>query len=723
MRVDEDAVIVLRAACARGGMSLLVRVMTLSRTSSLRPLRLPLVFALVHWLVSLVMRLVLVACFRPPGGVAAGETVRLLSSGALADAAVALALATPLALYCLLKRRPLGKWRRRVVAGGVVVAWLVLTFLAVSEWYFFEEFQSRFNTVAVDYLVYPHEVFTNMWETYNLPAIVAGVAVAGGLLAWLTLRVGGFRVNEAASAPRRFAGAGAWLAVATGMLWLGGRGEATFSSERVVNELAGNGLASAVRAAWTRDLDYAHFYRTLDRREAFLAVRRALGGPDVTFPFPEPPALPAPDAAGRLDPSAEHAWLDAAAASLQRRVAGDPARPRLNVCVLVQESLGSEFWGALGRKKKSGRPDTLTPNLDRLAQTEGLLFDNVYADGNRTIRGLEAVFSSIPPLPGDSILARERSDDVETLARVLKRDSYQTLFVYGGRGTFDHISSYALRNGWDRLVQQWDFEKPTLTTAWGVSDEDAYARMLSEMRTMHASGQPFLVCNMSLSNHVPFNYPAGRIEEDPAAKSRKHAVKYCDWALNDFFAKAKAEPFWQDTIFVVVADHGARVYGSETIPLKSYEVPFLVLGPAVVKEPRRVSALGCQLDVAPTVLGLVGRPYDSMFFGRDLLKATDAATARCLMHHNRSIAIYRDGRQVVFGLNKSVEHWAGDPRVPAMVRLASADAAGEELEREGAAFFQVADELYCHELFRVRPVAHTFQFSSSASSAHHPATH
>ena len=375
--------------------------------------------------------------------------------------------------------------------------------------------------------------------------------------------------------------------------------------------------------------------------------------------------------------------------------------------ILVQESLGSEFWGALGRKRKSGKPDTCTPRMDRIATEEGLLFTNLYADGNRTIRGLEAIFSSFPPLPGDSILARDRTEDVETLGRVLKRDGYQSVFFYGGKGTFDYIESYSLPNGWDRLIQQWDFRDVSHTTAWGVCDEDVYRRMIEEMRTMHRSGQPFLASCMSVSNHLPFTYPEGRIPEkpnEPKKEGRENVVKYCDWALGDFFDRAKKEPFWNDTVFVVVADHGARVIGSQTIPIKSYEIPLVIVGPAVVKEPRRIDTLGCQLDVAPTLLGLIGRPYDSMFFGHDLLRQTDPAASRCLMHHNRSIAIYRDGRQVVLGLNKEVEYWVGNPRIPDLVRTTEPDSLAKELEADATALFQVADMLYLGRKYRVQTI-------------------
>src|SRR5438552_8284504 len=259
--------------------------------------------------------------------------------------------------------------------------------------------------------------------------------------------------------------------------------------------------------------------------------------------------------------------------------------------------------------------------MDRLAAEEGLLFSNIYASGNRTVRGFEGVLSSFPPLPGDSIVKRDRSANVETVARVLKRDGYQTVFLYGGRGIFDGMRSFALHNGYDRFVEQKHFEHPTFTTIWGVCDEELFQRALEEFRSLSTAGKPFCATILSVSNHKPFTYPPGRIPEDPAQRLRNHAVKYSDYALGQFFRAAKKEPFYTNTIFVVVADHGARVYGSQSIPIHSYEIPLLIVSPAVIKTPGQLGQLGCSLDVAPTVLGLLGRPYQTLFLGRDLLRS------------------------------------------------------------------------------------------------------
>ncbi|MBX7212241.1 MAG: sulfatase-like hydrolase/transferase [Verrucomicrobiaceae bacterium] len=676
----------------------------------------PLYLSAVAFVAWQVLRLALWLGFKPAGATV-GDALLTFVSGIHRDAVTALAATTLLiALTALITTlimvvvaavtylpgfrlwRPLWPVVFRL---GILIGCAAGVFLVMSEWFFFDEFESRFNTVAIDYLIYPHEVFTNIWESYPVVWIIAGCAIVGGGIWWAGLRF--FPPHwSALTTGERIKTLALWLCGVVAACFTLCNGEVSFSSQRVVNELANNGLASGVRAAWSRNLSYAAFYPVADRAESFRRVRAQLAEPGAEFIAPEAGPAPAQGADGKVDPEADARWLDAARDSLVRRIAGDAARPRLNVCFIIEESLGSEFWGSMGRLRKNGQPDfSLMPEMEALARTEGMLFTRLFADGNRTIRGLEALLSSFPPLPGDSILARDKTVGVESIAQVLKRDGYETLFLYGGYGTFDYIRSYSLSNGWNRLIEQGQIVNPAHITAWGVSDEDLLHRGIEEMRALHVSGKPFLTTFLTVSNHRPFTYPAGRIPEDPNEQTRVNATKYADWALGDFFRRARQEKFWTDTIFVVVGDHGARVYGSQTIPMKSYQVPLLIAGPAVVKEPRRVDVLGCQLDVAPTVLALIGRPWTSVFFGHDLLKPDAAARSLCLMHHNRSIAVYRDDRQIVFGLNKIVEYWSGNPSLGTMQRVHQIDDAFKAIEAAGIAMFQVADELYIHGRYKL----------------------
>ena len=613
--------------------------------------------------------MVLYVAFRP-ASVPAPDVLGAFLSGVERDLVVGLVMTAPLLAWMLLVPNSWGtcRWHRRFFWLGYFAFWFGQLFVLFAEFFFFEEFKSRFNTVAVDYLWYPHEVFTNIWESYHVGIVLA--VCFGVSLAWVLILGRLFRRMwecpfSTAVRLAYLVAPSALLALLTPTLNLKG---AHVGTDRTLNEIANNGMLAFGAAAWTHHLDYSGFYKTMDRAEAFARARRLLKEPDSEFVEP--------------------------GQSIRRRVTGEPARPRLNVVIFLEESLGSEFWGCLGR------PSTLTPEMDQLATQEGLLFTNIYASGNRTVRGFEGVLSSFPPLPGDSIVKRDMSDNVETIARVLKRDGYATMFLYGGRGLFDGMRSYAVRNGYDRFIEQKHFAHPTFTTIWGVCDEELFGRALEEMRLLAQGDKPFLATILSVSNHKPFTYPKGKIPEDPDKRKREHAVKYSDYALGQFFRGARQQSFWTNTIFVVVADHGARVYGAQSIPIHSYEIPLVILGPAVVTTPRRLPQLGCSLDVSPTVLGLLGRPYETMFFGRDLLKG-QPREGRALLNHNRDIGLLVRDRLAVLGLMQTVEFYQGDPKRVDMSLLANPGAAERELEQDAMAIYQVADDLYVHQRYRI----------------------
>jgi phosphoglycerol transferase MdoB-like AlkP superfamily enzyme len=616
-----------------------------------------------------VLRVVLFLAFRP-SGLPASELIAAFLSGLHRDCLVGLLLILPMLIWMLImpERWLVTRWHRILFFGAAFIFWFVEFFLLFVEYFFFDEFRSRFNTVAVDYLLYPQEVFINIWESYHVGLFLLFCLILS--LAWLFAARRLFsrmweRPYRGTAKLAVLVTAAAAAGLLAGSIDLKG---AHISNDRTLNEVANNGGISFVAAFVTRNLDYSTFYKTLPLDEAYQRARRRLAEPQSTF--------------------VEDGH------SIRRHISGSTNAPRLNVVVFLEESLGSEFWGCLGRT------NTLTPEMDKLATEEGLLFTNLFACGNRTVRGMEGVLSSFPPLPGDSIVKRDHSDNVETIARVLKRDGYSTVFLYGGRGLFDGMHSFTVRNGYDRFVEQKHFEHPTFTTIWGVCDEDIFNRAIEECRALAQSGNPFCATILSVSNHKPFTYPKGRIPENPDDQRRENAVKYSDYALGQFFRAAKKESFWTNTIFAVVADHGARVYGSQSIPIHSYEIPLVILGPAAVKAPARLGQLGNSLDIAPTILGILGRPYESMFFGRDILK-DPPETGRALLNHNRDIGLLFGDRLVVLGLRQTVEFYSGDPKRVEMKLLKQASASDLELEKDTTALYQVADDLYMHQRYRI----------------------
>ncbi len=619
---------------------------------------------------SSVLRMVLHKKFGQNLQLEAGELFRLYAVGGGLDFMVGLLVLLPVAMFCLKRSEKalLGKtgtWVGRISAG---IWWGVILFSLQAEYFFFHEYASRFNTVAIDYLHYWTEVSANIKQMYPIKQILSVCII--GAVGIVTAAVRWFPMLPGADVRSRAHGFLLWCTLSVCAVGASTRMQFQWNSERLANELSSNGMVSGAVALWTRHLSYADFFVTLPKGEAYARAHALLDTPGASW---------------SEDPF-----------SMQRRIAGDASRAKKNLVILLEESFGSEFWGALNDKK--GMPGSLTPHLDRLVD-EGLLFRNFFADGNRTIRGIEGVLAGFPPLPGDSIVARTLSDGCETIASVLRRDGYDTRFIYAGRGVFDGLERFTMANGFTHFTEQKDFVVPVFTNVWGHCNEDLYDRVISEAREEHAAGKPFLITALSVSNHQPFTFPDGRIPEPSYRRSRHFAVKYVDYAIGRFFEMVKKEPFWKDTIFVVIADHGARVYGSETLPIRSYQIPFLVIGEGI--EPGSSSGvLGCQLDVAPTLLGMIGRPYESLFFGRDVRTAVDAPR-RAVLNHNRSVGIYRDNRLVALSLNRVVEQFRGDPK--GRLERVPMDAEGEEIAKDATALLQVADDLYMHRRYKWVP--------------------
>jgi phosphoglycerol transferase MdoB-like AlkP superfamily enzyme len=595
--------------------------------------------------------------------ITAEQILRIFVLGFRFDLLVALVIVFPQVLHLTLhsNRKVTGLGSRLGLHGGLLFIIAVMLTLSCAEYLFFDEFESRFNYIAFEYLVYPTEVFSNIWESYPLAWILAGIAVLT-LAIYLPMRRGmDPLLHVALPASRRFALLGVTALLMAALWFTTGTGNERISGNRVANECSGNGEYSFVYYAWTNRFDYDAFYITQKLPEAFGRVTRRVVAP--TDQLAGNPANP-----------------------LDRVVATGRPLKHWNVVLMLEESLGSDFIGALGDRRG------LTPRFDRLIQ-QGLLFDQFYATGNRTARALEATLTSLPPIPTESILKRDHSQHVYTLARILRGRGYRSLFVYGGRGLFDGMRSFMLANGFERFVEQSDFAAPTFVSAWGVCDEDIFNRAIDEFDTLETGGKPFFSVVLSVSNHKPYTYPDGRIDRPSSQQTRDNAVKYADWALGEFFAKAATHKFYKDTLFVVMGDHGARVYGSQMFPVSSYRVPVLLIQPGGEAAGTRCSTLASSLDIAPIILGRLGGSYRSVFFGRDAL-AIEPASAYALMQHNHDLVLMDTaGRMAMLGCPKTEYAYTLNRKT---FRLTPA-ALDPEFQLEAAAFYQTANRLYYDE--------------------------
>jgi phosphoglycerol transferase MdoB-like AlkP superfamily enzyme len=522
--------------------------------------------------------------------------------------------AVPTLLYFVV---PGERLRQRVAIVSFTLVAGLLVHMELSTPTFMAEYDARPNQIYFEYLRYPREVFGTLLRTY--PWQLLGVATLVGVLAVLFKR---FCARLMAHAHKwSWSARALCLPVVIGLMFIGARSTlghrpanlstASFSQNHLANELAVSSTYSLLSAIYMNlhEVD-SQMYGHMSWPEVQRRVQRYGVAPAV------------PGASGMLPVS-----RDAKASA--------PARPR-NLVIMVVESLGAGYVGSLG-----GMP--LTPNLDRLS-AEGLWFTQLYATGTRTVRGLEAIVTGFPPTAAQSVLKRPESQrEFFTLAALLQRQGYRTDFLYGGVSNFDNMGRFFRQNGFERVIEQKDFERPEFVGTWGVSDEDLVTKA-HETFLAHGT-EPFFALLLSTSNHDPFEFPEGRIalHEHPAA-TRKNAVKYTDYAIGKLFELARSAPYGADTLFLVVADHDARVFGADLVPIERFRIPGLLIGPEVPRRhERRVSS---QIDLAPTLLGLMGITSVHPMIGRDVLATPSDVHGRALMQYAAANA-FRVGDTVV----------------------------------------------------------------------------
>ena len=535
------------------------------------------------------VRLSLLGVEADAGNLAPLRLAAILGAGLLYDAAAGSYLLVPFALLALAPGGQRGRLAHALLAAALACAAVVgMLFTATAELVFWNEFSSRFNFIAVDYLVYTREVVGNVQQSYSLGAMLGAIAFASLAVCWpLRKRFWRAATAEAGSLSQRLAASGAILALPLLALLAIGQGPREALGTPSARELAGNGYYELVRAFRDNDLDYRAFYRMVP-----LAQAEA----QVLAEFAE---------------AESHARFTRAHHPLEREVvAAGPARP-LHVVLVSIESLGADYVESLGGRKG------LTPNLDRLA-AQGLAFTRIYATGLRTVRGLEALSLSIPPTPGHAVPMRPRNKGLQTLGGVLREHGYESLYLYGGYSYFDNMQDFFEGNGYTVIDRRAiDARAISHETIWGVADEDLFRQALREIDVRVAAGKRVFAHVMTTSNHRPFTYPEGRIDI-PSGSGRDGAVKYTDWAIGRLVEEASRRPWFDQTLFVFVADHTSRGRGRTDLPPENYHIPLIVYAPGIVA-PGRIDWLASQIDVAPTVLALLSISYTSRFFGQDIL--------------------------------------------------------------------------------------------------------
>ncbi len=558
-----------------------------------------------------------------------GLRVDLITLGALLALPV---LILPLAAW----RSTQSAWMRlsRIWMATLGLAAVVLELISPA---FIGEYELRPNHLALDYLASPREVLSMLWSAFRLPLLVGG----GTLLAGTIVGLRWIAAPVLCPDIRRSALLMMWplLILATVMMIRSSfdhrpANPALFArwSDALLNQLALNSSYSFGHAVYARrhERDVGAIYGHLD--------------PSILI------------AALRSDPR-----FAAAPSSAPTRRFQQPTRARttpLNLIIVVEESLGADFSARLGGQG-------LTPNLDRWAP-RGIWFERLYATGTRSARGLEAIVAGFPPSPAPSVLKRRRAQTgFATLGSVLQQQGYRTAFLYGGGSHFDNMRGFFLGNGVEQIIDEGDFQQPRFRGSWGVSDEDLFEAALVHTAARHAEGRPFFQLLFTSSNHTPFEFPPGRLTDKLAPPGTlQGAVRYADHALGGFLDAAQRAPWFAQTLILVVADHDIRVYGEDTVPLARFRVPGLIVGADIT--PMTIGSLASQIDLAPTLLSLMGVAARHPFPGRDLsatlpeFGVADGPTPRALMQFEDRYAHLEPGHLAVLHPGGRGEAWIVD---------------------------------------------------------------
>lgn len=551
-------------------------------------------------------------------------------------------------------------WRKGILYAGTVLVIFLLLFNAVSEWFFWQEFSTRYNFIAVDYLVYTTEVLGNITESYPLVPILSAVAVLAIVIVFLLRRY----IVASAISPfpflKRSVVAVCLLLAPLLVYYAVPEKWRHFSRNEYANSLAGNGLFEFAVAFTQNELDFYKFYQTMPDRAAFKLLRKQLEAPNSHFISNDP-------------------------YNIERDITYPEPERKLNVVLISVESLSAGFMHAFGGD------ENITPYLDSLAQ-HSLLFTNLYSSGTRTVRGLEALSLSIPPTPGQSIVKRPDNGHLFSLGSVLRGHGYTTQYIYGGYSYFDNMKEFFGNNGYNVIDRSAiPADKVHYQNIWGVADEDLFDLSLRVLDNDNKAGKPFFAHIMTVSNHRPYTYPDGRIDIPAARQVREGAVKYTDYAINKFLQDARSKPWFDSTIFVIVADHCAGSAGSVELPVTGYHIPMLIYAPSILR-PREVSTLTAQIDVAPTILGLMHLHYHSKFFGQDVLNMP-AGKQRAFISTYQGLGYLRGGKLVIQSPVKNIHEYVPDFKTgnAAAVQLESG------LANEAIAYYQSISWLLRHK--------------------------
>ncbi len=531
---------------------------------------------------------------------------------------------------------------------------------AISEYLFWNEFGVRYNFIAVDYLVYTNEVIGNIMQSYPVVPIFSSLFLIAGTISYFIIKKSKNYLESIPSFTEKIKISVVYFALlGVSFLMIPWLSSKENSKNIFTNELQANGLYKFYGAFMNSELDYFKFYKTIPNQEAFEILKNQI-----------------PNTIGQ---------------STAINIKSTAPEVHKNVVLITIESYSAEFM------KMYGNEQNITPFLDSLA-TKSLNFSNLFAVGNRTVRGLEAVTLSLPPTAGESVVKRKDNKNKFSTSSVFKQKGYQVKYLYGGDAYFDNMEDFFTGNGYE-IVDKKSFKPNEITfeNVWGVCDEDMAKKAITIMNSQSKIGKPFFNHWMTVSNHRPFTYPENKIDISGKSKSREGGVKYTDYALNVFFKMAKKQAWYTNTIFVIVADHCASSSGKTELPMDKYRIPAMIFNPTA--EPQNCNKLMSQIDIMPTVFGLLNFNYQSKFYGQDVLK--NDYQPRALIATYQNLGLIKNNILTIISPKQKVEQFSlsviNNPKLSADFQIFYDEKPMQKLDntlvKETISYYQTASEI------------------------------
>lgn len=505
---------------------------------------------------------------------------------------------------------------------------LFILFMENVTFPFFLQYDVRLNYLFIEYLEFPKEVGSLLFKDYKLEIIISFVLMIIAGITFMKSNFIDFRKIFKTNYPIRL-----FLFIPLSLIIflsirssLGHRpaniSDALYSTNRVLNEITKNSIYNVGYAFYSykkHEQKLVEKYGKISTIEAYKLASNILNikYSDENRPF-----------ARKVESNFE------------------TSKPK-NLVIFIQESMGAQFVGF------TGGDSSLTPNMNSLAN-EYIGFTNLFANGTRSVRGLEAMTSGFLPIAGESVVKRNKSqNDFFSIAKLLKPLGYKSSFIYGGESRFDNMKNWYLGNGFDEVIEQSDFKNPSFISTWGVCDEDLVIKANEKFKSYGKNNENFVSVMFSQSNHAPFELPDGKIEfvDGIPKKDVKNAIKYADFAIGRFFELAKKEEYFKNTIFVVVADHNVRVYGNEIVPISMFQIPAVIVANDISHQ--FYNELSSQPDVLATALDLMGVDLNYPILGHSIY--SDEKTDVNFMMFNDTFALRKKDEIAIIIPNKEAQ--------------------------------------------------------------------